>query len=226
MQKNELESEDFVLTGDEEIVKVISGENGDVVVQTTKTIYYGREGYNQTIVENLDVPSSASDIVSLVSLKTIRIIRNDELIQIALEDVFARRYALEECPIYDILVTKHSYQALDTLESFEDTAVIRGLGRSPGVVSTPIVAHVKMNQSVSDSEERIGINTKKIQTDLTHLSSVEQELGRGTRIAPFVTWYFSNAALSCSEPSFNSSILHFGICATHATGSIEITNNF
>jgi hypothetical protein len=45
---------------------------------------------------------------------------------------------------------------------------------------------------------------------LTH----EENIRRGTRVVPFLTWYYSDSILSCTKPQYNLTMLHFGHCAT------------
>ena len=46
----------------------------------------------------------------------------------------------------------------------------------------------------------------------------------GTRIVPFVSWYITDTVMSCVEPSFSVSLLHYGTCPT-ATRLIEPDDN-
>ena len=202
----------FKLDPDESVVTVQSGDKGDFVVQTSKRLFYGKEGYKSTICEDLNFSTGEGDIVHLSSFNAIYIIRDDHVIPLLLSEYFQRRRTIEQCPIYDILLNSPPYRLLDTKESYTDSAVIRGLSSSPALVSTPIPSQVRLVHSISKWEERVGIQSRRITTDMELIS--EGSIGRGTRLIPFVTWYYSDATLSCAKPSYNMSLLHYGHCVT------------
>jgi hypothetical protein len=220
--------EKSIFKPEDDIIAFQSGHQGDFIVQTTGSIYYGKEGFKLASIVELDLglllpdedlTLTNSSRVVLISLEAIVIIdgsdENGSSHVIDLKDFFNERAKTDPCPVYDIKISgQDAFSKMDSIERLDSNSIIHGLHEAPTIISTPLPAVMKLNTTNIKWKERSDLDSRKISSSLTIDETAARLNGfqYGSRVIPQVTWFYADSLLSCRSKSYETVLLHYGQC--------------
>jgi len=213
-----------------DIRSIISGYNGDFIIVTEDTIYFGREAYQTTELIELNLDEllgdngfvlSANANVVLISLSHVIVRQDDTNYIVDLHAFYASHDTNNPCPVYDIIINSYKDNWLipmDSVEQLDSSTEVHGFKKARAIVATPLPNVMKVNTTNSKWKERSNVDSRRINATLI----VDEEAARnyqaknkwstGSRIIPQNTWFYGDSALSCSQRTYENIVLHYGQC--------------